>query len=64
MKIIDRLRLGLAVGIAKTTTALVRSFKLGSASVLPGEISRRIHPSFVVFAIRTGAQRCDSCGGN
>lgn len=44
MQLIDRIRLGLAVGTAKTVTQLVKSFKLGAASVLPGEISRRLHP--------------------
>jgi len=43
MQLLDRVRLGLAVGIAKTVTRLVRSLGLGAASVLPGEISRRIH---------------------
>lgn len=44
MHLIDRIRLGLAVGISKTVTKLVTTFKLGAASVLPGEISRRLHP--------------------
>ena len=44
MQLIDRIRLGLAVGTAKTVTQLVKTFKLGAASVLPGEISRRLHP--------------------
>ena len=44
MQLIDRLRLALAVGMAKTITALVRGLRLGAASVLPGEIARRIHP--------------------
>ena len=44
MQIVDRIRLGLAVGTAKTVTQLVKALKLGSASVLPGEISRRLHP--------------------
>lgn len=44
MQVIDRIRLGLAVGIAKTITRLVQTLKLGAASVLPGEISRRLHP--------------------
>jgi len=42
--IIDRLRLGLSVGIAKTVTALVRLLNLGAASVLPGAIARRLQP--------------------
>jgi UDP-N-acetylmuramyl tripeptide synthase len=44
MQLIDRIRLGLAVGVAKTVTGIVRTFGLGAASVLPGEISRRLHP--------------------
>ena len=44
MHLIDRIRLGLAVGIAKTVTKLVTTLNLGAASVLPGEISRRLHP--------------------
>ncbi len=44
MQLLDRVRLGLAVGVAKTVTSIVRSLRLGAASVLPGEISRRLHP--------------------
>lgn len=44
MQLLDRVRLGLAVAVAKTVTSLVRVLRLGSASVLPGEISRRLHP--------------------
>ena len=44
MQLLDRVRLGLAVGVAKTVTSVVRSLRLGAASVLPGEISRRLHP--------------------
>jgi UDP-N-acetylmuramyl tripeptide synthase len=44
MQLINRIRLGLAVGVAKTVTSIVRSLHLGAASVLPGEISRRLHP--------------------
>ncbi|VEP14859.1 UDP-N-acetylmuramyl tripeptide synthase [Hyella patelloides LEGE 07179] len=44
MQPIDRIRLGLAVGTAKTVTKLVKTLNLGAASVLPGEISRRLHP--------------------
>ncbi|ERN40224.1 UDP-N-acetylmuramyl tripeptide synthase [Rubidibacter lacunae KORDI 51-2] len=40
----DRLRLGLAVLVAKSVTAAVRGLRLGAASVLPGEIARRLHP--------------------
>jgi lipid II isoglutaminyl synthase (glutamine-hydrolysing) len=40
----DRLRLGVSVGAAKTVTSLVRLLRLGAASVLPGEIARRLQP--------------------
>ena len=43
MQLLDRVRLGLAVGVAKTVTKAVRSLDLGAASVLPGEIARRLH---------------------
>jgi lipid II isoglutaminyl synthase (glutamine-hydrolysing) len=43
MQLLDRVRLGLAVGVAKIVTGIVRSLGLGAASVLPGEISRRLH---------------------
>jgi lipid II isoglutaminyl synthase (glutamine-hydrolysing) len=43
MQLLDRVRLGLAVGIAKTITSILRSLRLGAASVLPGEIARRLH---------------------
>jgi len=44
IQLIDRLRLGLAVSVAKSVTLGVRSLRLGSASVLPGSIARRIAP--------------------
>ncbi len=44
MKILDRIRLSLAVALAKIITNIVRSLNLGAASVLPGDISRRLHP--------------------
>jgi len=47
IELIDRLRLGLAVLTAKTVTFIVRSLRLGAASVLPGEIARRIHPQLL-----------------
>jgi lipid II isoglutaminyl synthase (glutamine-hydrolysing) len=43
MKLSDRIRLAIAVGTAKTVTAIVRLSGRGSASVLPGEIARRLH---------------------
>ncbi|MCU0536605.1 MAG: Mur ligase family protein [Hydrococcus sp. Prado102] len=47
MRFSDRLRLALAVGVAKTVTAIVRWLRLGAASVLPGEIARRLHPQLL-----------------
>jgi UDP-N-acetylmuramyl tripeptide synthase len=44
MNIVERLRLGLAVAMAKTITRFVKLLNLGAASVLPGEIARRLHP--------------------
>ena len=44
IRFIDRLRLGLAVSVAKSVTFIVRSLRLGAASVLPGSIARRIEP--------------------
>ncbi|QLE59235.1 Mur ligase family protein [Nostoc sp. TCL26-01] len=44
IKLIDRVRLGFAVSVAKSVTFLVRSLRLGAASVLPGAIARRIEP--------------------
>jgi UDP-N-acetylmuramyl tripeptide synthase len=44
MQLFDRIRLGIAVAVAKTVTAVVKGLRLGAASVLPGEIARRLHP--------------------
>ncbi len=44
IKLIDRLKLGFAVSAAKSVTFIVRSLRLGAASVLPGSIARRIEP--------------------
>ncbi|KOP25808.1 UDP-N-acetylmuramyl peptide synthase [Hapalosiphon sp. MRB220] len=44
IQFIDRVRLGLAVCVAKSVTLMVRSLRLGAASVLPGAIARRIEP--------------------
>ena len=44
ISVIDQLRLGLSVGVAKIVTSLVRSLHLGAASVLPGAIARRFQP--------------------
>lgn len=45
VSVIDRLRLDVSVGVAKTVTSLVRLLRLGAASVLPGEIARRLQPN-------------------
>ncbi|MBD2612753.1 MAG: MurT ligase domain-containing protein [Nostoc sp. ZfuVER08] len=42
IQLIDRVRLGFAVSVAKSVTFIVRSLRLGAASVLPGSIARRI----------------------
>ncbi|HEY9612009.1 MAG TPA: Mur ligase family protein [Allocoleopsis sp.] len=44
ISVVDRLRLGVSVGVSKTVTSLVRSLRLGAASVLPGEVARRLQP--------------------
>ncbi len=43
----NRLRLALAVIVAKTIAAVVRYLNLGSASVLPGAIASRFHPQLL-----------------
>jgi lipid II isoglutaminyl synthase (glutamine-hydrolysing) len=45
----DRVRLGIAVFAAKTITAAIRLTKMGSASVLPGTISKRLHPQILTL---------------
>ncbi|WP_026100313.1 Mur ligase family protein [Fortiea contorta] len=47
IKSLDRLRLGFAVSVAKSVTFIVRSLRLGAASVLPGSIARRIAPQLL-----------------
>lgn len=44
MQLLNRVRLGAGVAIAKTITAIVKGLNLGAASVLPGLIAQRIHP--------------------
>jgi lipid II isoglutaminyl synthase (glutamine-hydrolysing) len=46
-KFIDRLRLAMAVSVAKSVTFGVRELRLGAASVLPGSIARRIEPQLL-----------------
>jgi lipid II isoglutaminyl synthase (glutamine-hydrolysing) len=52
IKLIDKLRLSLAVSAARIITSLVRLLKLGAASVLPGEIARRIQPKILSLLSR------------
>lgn len=47
MQLINKIRLAVAVGVAKSITTGVRTLKLGAASVLPGEIARRIYPNLL-----------------
>ena len=47
IQLIDRLRLSFAVVTAKTVTLGVRWLRLGAASVLPGEIARRLQPQLL-----------------
>ncbi|OKH33563.1 UDP-N-acetylmuramyl peptide synthase [[Phormidium ambiguum] IAM M-71] len=51
-KLVDRLRLGVAVSAANTITYIIRSLKLGAASVLPGEIASRIQPNILSLLSR------------
>jgi lipid II isoglutaminyl synthase (glutamine-hydrolysing) len=41
--------LGVAVLTAKTVTAAIRTLKMGAASVLPGTISKRLHPQILAL---------------
>ena len=41
---LNKIRLAISVAVAKSITSIVRSLKLGAASVLPGEIASRIYP--------------------
>ncbi len=50
--VIERVRLGVSVGVSKTVTFLVRSLRLGAASVLPGEIAGRLHPKVLPLLFR------------
>jgi UDP-N-acetylmuramyl tripeptide synthase len=56
MKLFDRLRLAIAVATAKSVTAVVRGLGLGAASVLPGEISHRIHPRLLPLLFQQVSQ--------
>jgi UDP-N-acetylmuramyl tripeptide synthase len=50
--VIERVRLGVSVGVSKTVTFLVRSLRLGAASVLPGEIAGRLQPKVLPLLFR------------
>jgi lipid II isoglutaminyl synthase (glutamine-hydrolysing) len=52
IQFIDGLRLGFAVSVAKSVTFIVRSLRLGAASVLPGSIARRIEPRLLELLSR------------
>ena len=52
IKLVDRLRLSVAVSTANTITYIIRSLKLGAASVLPGEIASRIQPNILSLLSR------------
>jgi lipid II isoglutaminyl synthase (glutamine-hydrolysing) len=47
LNLVDRVKLGVAVSVAKTVTLGVRSLRLGAASVLPGSLARRIEPKLL-----------------
>ncbi|MFB2937412.1 MurT ligase domain-containing protein [Aerosakkonemataceae cyanobacterium BLCC-F154] len=51
-KLVDRLRLSVAVSAANTITYIIRSLKLGAASVLPGEIASKIQPKILSLLSR------------
>ena len=48
---LNNIQLALAIGIAKVVTFIVKFFKLGAASVLPGAISLRFYPKTLSDAI-------------
>ena len=52
MQLVEKLRLGLAVGVAKTVTSLVRLLRLGAGSVLPGTVAGRIQPKLLPLLCR------------
>ena len=59
IQFIDKLRLSVAVSVAKTVTFGVRSLRLGAASVLPGSIGRRIEPKIVAITKSASQKRSD-----
>ncbi|MFB2892263.1 MurT ligase domain-containing protein [Aerosakkonemataceae cyanobacterium BLCC-F50] len=52
INLVDQLRLSVAVSAANTITYIIRSLKLGAASVLPGEIASRIQPRILSLLSR------------
>ncbi|MBE9228232.1 Mur ligase family protein [Phormidium sp. LEGE 05292] len=52
INLVDQLRLSVAVSTANTITYIIRSLKLGAASVLPGEIASRIQPRILSLLSR------------
>jgi UDP-N-acetylmuramyl tripeptide synthase len=56
VEMLDRLRLGLAVAVAKSVTGVVRLLKLGAASVLPGEIASRFHPQLLPLLLQQASK--------
>jgi UDP-N-acetylmuramyl tripeptide synthase len=58
MELIQSIRLGVATVTAKIITKIVKLFKLGAASVLPGSIAKRIYPNILPLLfqqVRRGA---------
>jgi UDP-N-acetylmuramyl tripeptide synthase len=58
MKLIQSIRLGVATVTAKIITKIVKLFKLGAASVLPGSIAKSIYPNILPLLfqqVRRGA---------
>lgn len=51
-KLVDRLRLSVGVSAANTITYIIRSLRLGAASVLPGEIASRVQPQILSLLSR------------
>ncbi|GAC1489507.1 MAG: MurT ligase domain-containing protein [Chamaesiphon sp.] len=47
IKLVERVRLSLAVSAGKTITSLVRLLRLGAGSVLPGTVANRIEPQML-----------------
>ncbi len=52
IKLIDRMRLSMAVSAAKTVTSLIRLLRIGAGSVLPGTVADRIQPQMLSLLCR------------